>query len=183
MKAKDSSGKPLAYLPKRQDRQSGLITCEAVSRSMRTARHIFTHGVVVIGGAVVLLVAGCTRTPEWTVRGRIAFRCFTYVALLTVIGCAAQQPAQLSTEPSSTVVGVRVYGHVTNPGWVKLSPPLTITHAVAVAGGIRADDKEHTPFARVLRCDWQTIRVSRALWTEFELQDGDEIHIPKRIFP
>lgn len=77
---------------------------------------------------------------------------------------------------------VQVTGNVNRPGWIELTPPLTVDHAVELAGGV-SSDPEHTKAARVARTDGQQFVVRRSAWMSFALHDGDEINIPKRIFP
>jgi protein involved in polysaccharide export with SLBB domain len=91
-------------------------------------------------------------------------------------------PGDAAVHPNAAV-RVHVVGHVNNPGWVELTPPLTIDHAVELAGGISALDLEHTPAVRVFRTDDQQFLVRRSAWTAFALHDNDLINIPKKIFP
>ena len=113
----------------------------------------------------------------------IAPRYFTFAALLMVYGCAERQSAPLSPQAAGAAFSVRVSGRGNDPGWVKLLPPYTITHAVSFAGGIPSDDQDHTPVARVMRIDGTTVVVRRDLWTSFELHSGDTVNIPRRTFP
>ena len=65
---------------------------------------------------------------------------------------------------------LRVYGHVKKPGWLYVTPPLTVAHAIELAGGLRYPDIR--PEARVLRADGQELK---SLDYSLSVQEGDRL--------
>jgi hypothetical protein len=109
-----------------------------------------------------------------------------FAVLLLQLGCAQSRHTPTTAAGSAitpeAVFPVDVEGDVNAPGRLPLSPPLTIDHAIAIAGGVPASDFDWTPRVRVVRRDGQQFSVPRRAWTTFILQPEDRINATKRFY-
>jgi hypothetical protein len=122
---------------------------------------------------------------------------FFVVAVL--VGCASHQPKQQVVAPASssfshpTIIIVEtnpvvyVAGEVMHPGRFIWTPDLALTNAISLAGGFTDfSDRQHLEIQRS-HCDGTNmqiryIRVEGLATNGLSLEQGDVVHVKRRIF-
>jgi protein involved in polysaccharide export with SLBB domain len=81
-------------------------------------------------------------------------------------------------------ITVYVDGRVAKPGWLELSPPVTLETAIQLAGGPQANDTNWAvKKAMIVRPDGRIVWVSRKAWTIMVLQDRDKVYVRRSLIP